>query len=148
MIFPNSYHTKTSLVKSKIIWVSFTMFQCASWRWPWEMHLNCLKKIVQASKLVKRHLNNSDQNTFPYDAMPSGCRAVALTITLRLISYIQKACNNILANRPVLRGTRTHFDRCPAVHPHQRNVPHFQKSFKIFPHLCAFPVSRWLQSFH
>ena len=47
----------------------------------------------------------------------------------------------ILANRPALRGTRTHFDRCPAVCPHQRNVPHFQKSFKIFPHLPAFPVS-------
>ena len=96
---------------------------------------------MQASKLVKGHWNNSDQNTFPYDAMPSGCRAVALTITLMLISYIQKACNNILANRPALRGTRTHFDRCPAVRPHQRNVPHFQKSFKIFPHLPAFPVS-------
>lgn len=26
--------------------------------------------------------------------------------------------NGILANRPALRGTRTHFDRCTAVHPH------------------------------
>ena len=33
------------------------------------MHLNCLKKVMQASKLVKGHLNNSDQSTFVYDTM-------------------------------------------------------------------------------
>ena len=86
VIFPDRNHTKTSLVKSKVIWMSITVFQCASWRWPWEMHLNCLKKIIEASKLVKGHLNNSDQSTFVYDAMSSGCSAVTL-ITLMLITF-------------------------------------------------------------
>ena len=51
------------------------------------MHLNCLKKIMEASKLVKGHLNNSDQkSTFVYDAMSSGCSAVTL-ITLMFITF-------------------------------------------------------------
>ena len=51
------------------------------------MHLNCLKKIMEASKLVKGHLNNSDQkSTFVYDAMSSGCSAVTL-ITLMFTTF-------------------------------------------------------------
>ena len=56
----------------------------------------------------------------------------------------------IFANRPASRGTHTHFAQHPTVRPHRRNVPLFQKSFKIFPRHPVFPVS-WrlqLQSFH
>ena len=62
----------------------------------------------------------------------------------------RRKIHHIFANRPASRGTHTHFAQHPTVCPHRRNVPLFQKSFKIFPRHPVFPVS-WrlqLQGFH
>ena len=45
---------------------------------------------MQASKLVKGHLNNSDLSTFVCNAMPSDCSAVTL-ITLMLVTFRKHA---------------------------------------------------------
>ena len=103
MIFLDSYHTRTSLVMTKIIWVSITVFSCSSWRWLWEMHLNRLKKTMQASKLVKWHLNNSDQSKFVYDAITSGWSAVALQHKIKVNQFERVTSSNINeVIRPVL----------------------------------------------
>ena len=98
-------------------------------------------------ELTSKHYRRSE---LVQDGMEIACLVVTrifatrrnTEITEKYLTLVKELyAEHILANRPALRETRTYFDRCPAVRPHQRNVSHFQKSFKIFPHLPTFPVS-------